>query len=102
MTEFEKILLDEISYLRSKAQANTAWREFAIDIEVRGRVHEGDLRIEFSVGESYGADSSAKAHSLRAALHEWTRRKSWNEANRPLMLGYNGELKADSAEEDSF
>lgn len=90
MTDFEKLLIQEIQHLRSRAQEHTIWTYFRVDIEVNGHVHEGELRIEFSVGDSYGT-GAAKGNSLRAAQEEFIRRKAWDEQNRPLMLSYSGE-----------
>ncbi len=87
---FEKLLIQEVTELRTLAQKSDEWTEFRIDIEVRGRVHSGELLIEFSIGEGYG-DSAAKGKSLRAALQEFVRRKDWNSKNQPLMISYTGE-----------
>jgi hypothetical protein len=94
MTEFEKLLIQEVQHLRTLAQAHTVWNDFHIDIEVRGRVHGGELKIEFTVGESYGS-GTATGNSLRAAQEEFLRRKNWDEKHRPLMISYTGEKEED-------
>lgn len=89
MTTFEQTLIDEIQKLRTRAQSCTDWTDFRIDIEVRGRVHSGQLKIEFSIGSEYGDTGSAKGSNLDNALEEYVRRMNWNKRNQPLMIGYD-------------
>lgn len=89
MTEFEQALVKEVQRLRAIAKQNTDWAQFRVDIEISGRVHSGEINIEFGVGEGYGAH--VKANNLDASLYEFMRRKGFEVSNKPLCISYDGE-----------
>lgn len=61
---------------------------FTFRLEASGRTHEGELKIEVSIGE-YGVE--VKGGSTEAVVREFLRRKGWEEANAPLALpDYSG------------
>ena len=70
--------LDEISSL-----------DFSIMID--GRVHDGELKIEYHLGSTYSTGGLVKGGDLPRVVEEYKRRFGWDKRNKPLMLGYNGE-----------
>lgn len=67
---------------------------FCFDLRIEGRVHSGDLRVEFRIGENQYAQD-VKAGTYRAMIEEFMRRHGWDKANRPLMIGYDATIQQD-------
>lgn len=57
---------------------------FNFNIEVDGRVLDGDLEIKFSFGGSYV--ETTKGGNLSRVTAEYLRRFGWNKRNDPLCL----------------
>ena len=71
------------------ADANVG-SEFRFDIEVSGRVQQGDVLVAYKIGDSYGFNQ-VTASSIDAAIEEYLRRRGWTARNKPLCISYDGE-----------
>jgi len=81
---FEEHLIETIRHLRSTL-ANSEVNTMRLDIEVTGRVHDGELLVTFRLGAEYGADQ-AKGDSLQSVTDEFLRRSSWGQRHNCLRI----------------
>ena len=90
LTPIEQFVGSLAAGIREDLKHLESLSSFCFAIRVDGRVHSGDLKVEFQIGESsYAMD--VKGGTYRAVIEEFMRRHGWDKANAPLMIGYNGE-----------
>ena len=65
---------------------------FRIDIEVSGRINDGEVLVEYRVGDCYGSNNP-KGARLAPVVSEYLRRRGWNKANAPMALMAPGEFR---------
>ena len=63
-----------------------------LDIEVEGRINDGDMKVTYTLGGTYSGDNP-KGARLAPVVSEYLRRKGWNEANAPMALMAPGEFR---------
>lgn len=81
---FEEHLIQVMKDMRA-ALAKADVSDMRFDIEVSGRVHDGDLSIRFKLGKEYG-QSMAMGDSIGAVTDEFLRRARWDARHDPLRL----------------
>lgn len=69
--------------------------EMNLEISITGRVHDGELKIEFKLSGGWQNDSRAKGGSLDAVVKEFLRRNGWDMTNAPLCLSFAPEVVED-------
>ena len=84
---FSKALTDVLFQIRDRLQEEEIISTMRFDIEVRGRVHEGELRIEFVLGQEY-ASINARGGNLEAVIEEFIHRELFNRKHKPLMINH--------------
>lgn len=83
----EGALKREIKRVREALQRDETLHSFSIQIKASGRVHEGQVKLEYGVGDSeYGVD--VKGDSLQAVVDELMRRRGWSAVHAPKALTY--------------
>lgn len=86
MKDFDNAVADFAVALRAELQKVESLSRFEFGVEISGRVHDGELKINYKCGEySYSADKTEGGRAT-AVVKEFLRRKGWNEANAPLCL----------------
>jgi hypothetical protein len=60
---------------------------FELVIRAEGRVHDGDIKITYTLGDYYGAGTS-KGGRLEPVIVECLRRYGWVQANEPTCLTF--------------
>lgn len=96
--EFERCLLETVRILRQEfAAQDRTYITFRVD--ARGRTHDGDLKVEFSLREQY-SDTEVVGGRLSAVLEEYSRRTNWTALNAPLCLPTVAESKVPVPELD--
>ncbi len=55
------------------------------------RVHDGDLKITFKLGNTYGKGGCVEGGILENVLKEYKRRFGWSQQNQPLELSFSPE-----------
>jgi hypothetical protein len=90
MTEFEKMVVEEVKRVRGRLQSNENLHQFHFQISASGRVHDGDIKIEFAFGEY---SPNVYSSSVETGLNEWERRQMWNKRNAGLVLTGPGAVK---------
>ena len=97
--DFEKALIEAVKMVRHELQACDTITTFALSIHASGRVHDGDVRISFTLST---AAATAEGNSLHRVVQETLRRHNWDERNAPLCIGYDGGVAPTSAPEEPF
>lgn len=95
MTAFRAELLSLAKYVRDSLREVGDLDSFKLEIEIEGRVHEGDIRINLALKHpyKYGFDIST-ASDLDALLEEFKRRFGWVKRNAPLCLPSAPQIEA--------
>lgn len=63
---------------------------FTLNINVSGRIQEGEVKCEYKLCKNYGADT--KGHALGPVVTEFLRREGWEERHAPLALPAPNEM----------
>lgn len=84
---FEDIVTAKVKeireYLASRDDGEIL-NHFVFRIEASGRVHDGHVKIEFSMADyDY---PSVRGNNVKMVLSEYVRRHGWNHENAPLMI----------------
>lgn len=83
---FEVALKEIVKDIRAELSTVESISSLDFDIDVSGRVHDGDINIEFRIGSSYSHGGQVKGGSITAVVSEYKRRFGWDERNTPLCL----------------
>jgi hypothetical protein len=81
-TRLESVLKTALGEIRA-ALAEADISEMDFEIYASGRIHDGNLRVRFKLGE-YG--DRTQGGSVEAVVEEYLRRHGWNERNVALCL----------------
>lgn len=87
IVSFEGALKREMRRVREQLQRDPALKAFKLEIVVSGRVHDGDLMLDYHLGGQYGEDI-VTGNSVQPVIDEYMRRKGWNSQNAPKAIGY--------------
>lgn len=85
MDQFHLAVANAVRSVRQQLAAANVGSTFRLDVEVSGRIQDGDVIVTYRLGDSYGANNPAGAR-LGPVVQEFLRRRGWNEANAPLCL----------------
>lgn len=91
MTEFEKAVVAEVRRVREIMQRNDGLSRFKFEIEAEGRLHDGEIKVTFAIGE-YGA--SVTANTVDDAIFEFQRRNGFDKRHSGLVLTGPGEVQS--------
>lgn len=94
----ERALLDAISELRSELQQNDTLHHIRFEIEASGRLHDGDIKVQFHLGEYY--TPAVTGDSLDAVLEEFARRRNWQLRHDALLLPNTADANAPANNEE--
>ena len=91
MTEFEKAVVAEVKRVREILQRNESLSHFVFNIHAEGRIHDGEARIKFSLGQY---SDSVSANNVDAAVREYMRRNGFDTLNSGLVLTGPGDVES--------
>lgn len=83
---FEIALKEIIKDIRAELESVESISSLDFEIDVSGRVHDGEIKIEFKLGSTYSVGGQVKSGSIEAIVSEYKRRFYWDERNTPLCL----------------
>lgn len=83
---FETALKEAVKDIREDLAKVESISFLDLGVEISGRIHDGDINIEFKLGSSYGTGGQVKGGSIAAVVSEYKRRHGWDERNTPLCL----------------
>lgn len=89
MTEFEKAVVAEVNRVRGILARDESLSHFHFTIEASGRIHDGEARIRFIIGQY---SSEVKANNVDGAVREFMRRNGFDSLNDGLVLSYSGSV----------
>lgn len=95
IVSFEGALKREIKRVRKEMQKVDSLHEMHLEIEVSGRLHEGELKLTFGIGEYSGR---VTGDSLQACLDEFLRRHGWEAIHEAKALSYE-KIPTDDSDE---
>jgi hypothetical protein len=75
-----------VTAIRARLQQCENLPSFELNISAKGRVHDGDVTISYSLEEYYG--EAVKGGRVEPVLIEFTRRYGWRRENAPVCLSY--------------
>ena len=75
-----------LSALRSRLQSLDTLSSFSFSIQASGRVHEGEIKVEFKLAPNTYHSNETCGGNFARVVTEFLRRLGWEEANQPLML----------------
>lgn len=86
IVSFEGAVKREVKRVRGALQKLEELATFRMEIVARGRVHDGDVKIEFTVGREYGGEVTGD--NMQAVLEEFMRRHGWKKAHNPVAITF--------------
>lgn len=86
---YEQTIKELAAYVRSELSVIDEIPKLDFDIEIDGRLHDGELKIKFSVGSVYETGGKVEGGSIDAVLQEYKRRFGWDQRNQPLELSFS-------------
>lgn len=97
MPLYEDQIKSLATFIRSDLQQVESLRSFTAEITISGRVHDGEMKIQFSIGGDYNS-GAVIGGTIEAVLTEYKRRQGWSKRNAPLELSFDGETKVDDTD----
>lgn len=91
ISPFEAALRSKIAEIRRLLQEIETLPAFRLDIEIDGRVHDGDINVIFKLSEGHYS-SATEGGDIDATVREFARRFGWKARNAPLRLSHLPEL----------
>src|SRR5438445_12049657 len=88
MSAYREYVKEMAAYVRNELQEIEDISSLQFDIDISGRLHDGELKIEFKLGSSYGVGGQVKGGDLEAIVREYKRRFGWDQRNKPLELSF--------------
>jgi hypothetical protein len=89
MPTLHELLTEEAQRVRQTLSQIDSLSSFRLDIEISGRVHSGELKIEYKLGEQYTLNF-VSSNEITSLVEEFMRRHGWNEAHQAKLLTYEG------------
>lgn len=88
IVSFEGALKREIKRLRERLANANIGSEFRLDIEVTGRVQEGEVKVTYKLSQGSYGQNATEGNSLAPTLDEFMRRYGWNSVNAPKAISF--------------
>lgn len=88
---YEQTIKELAAYVRAELSVINEISSLDFDIDISGRLHDGELKIKFSVGSTYSTGGKVEGGSIDAVLKEYKRRFGWDKRNQPLELSFSPE-----------
>jgi hypothetical protein len=87
---FDEMIKNLAIHVRDDLKQVEAISSLNFSIEVTGRVHDGDLKIKYSIGSAYSNGGEVKGGALDPVLTEYKRRFGWDQRHQPLCISFDG------------
>lgn len=89
---YEQVIKEIAVYVREELKHIDEIHTLNFSIDISGRLHDGELKIKFEIGSTYGAGGSVKGGNIEDVLVEYMRRFGWDKRNQPLELSFAPEM----------
>ena len=97
IVSFEGAIKREVRRVREEMKKCERVSELYLEINASGRIEDGDVKIEYQVGQSSYDSSKVRGDSLQACLDEFLRRHGWQQVHNPKAIGYE-KIPSDDSE----
>lgn len=87
---YDQMVKNLAQFLRDELRQLDEISSLDFEISIDGRVHDGELKIEYKLGSSYSTGGLVKGGDLPRVVDEYKRRFGWDKRNQPLMLTNDG------------
>ncbi|KKL77591.1 hypothetical protein LCGC14_2033370 [marine sediment metagenome] len=84
IVSFDGMIRRKSIEIKRQLSVLTQLSEFQVEITIKGRVHDGDLKFKYSVGPEYGP--KVTGNNLDTAVEEFMRRQGWEKDHAPLQI----------------
>tara|TARA_Y100000310_G_scaffold327344_1_gene393551 strand:+ start:651 stop:953 length:303 start_codon:yes stop_codon:yes gene_type:complete len=85
---FKESIESMVRTLREEMQVAETCTDFYFRVDATGRLHDGDIRISYQVGEDCYTGEHVKGNDPRICLEEYLRRHGWDTVNAPLSISF--------------
>ena len=87
IVSFEGAVKREVKRIREQLRADESLHEFEFDISIKGRVHDGDLKLTYELRDGPYDVRGVKGDSVNAVLDEFLRRRrGWTQRHAPKAI----------------
>lgn len=90
---YDQMVKNLANFLRDELRQLEEISSLDFEITIDGRVHDGDINIEYKLGSTYSTGGCVKGGNLPQVVDEYKRRFGWDRRNAALCIGFNGEIK---------
>lgn len=91
MSAYENTIKEIAAYIRAELNVIEELPNLQFSVDISGRLHDGELKIKFELGSTYGEGGCVKGGSIDAVIKEYKRRFGWDQRNQPLELSFSPE-----------
>lgn len=92
MTKFDDLIKSLALHIREELSKVEEISSIDFEVSIDGRAHDGELKIKYSLGSTYGSGGLVTGGRLEPVITEYLRRFGWDRRNKPLELSYDGEI----------
>lgn len=78
----------EIKRVRKELQKVDDLSYFRVTIQASGRVHDGDVKLTYSLSSAEYGSAEVEGDELQSVLDEMLRRHGWTAIHAPKAIGY--------------
>lgn len=90
---YDQMVKNLATFLRDELKQVDEISSIDFEIAIDGRVHDGDINIEYRLGNAYSTGGQVKGGDLPKVVDEYKRRFGWDKRNKPLCIGFDGEAQ---------
>ena len=72
--------------VKRQLEGAKAGSEFKLTIEAKGRVHDGELKIDFGLADNDYSGPQVRGNRLGPVVEEFIRRNGWAKSHAPLQI----------------
>ena len=87
---YDQMVRNLAVFLRDELRKIEEISSLDFEITIEGRVHDGELKIEYKLGSTYSDGGQVTGGDLPRVVAEYKRRFGWDKRNKPLCIGYDG------------
>lgn len=90
IVSFEGAIKREVKRIRErlKPAAELIGNAFQFEIQARGRILDGEVKLEYTIAGLYG-ENKVEGRDVNSVLEEYLRRSGWNAVNKPLEIAFD-------------
>jgi hypothetical protein len=100
IVSFEGAIKREVKRLRERLKGCPDLREFHLSITASGRLLDGTVKLQYSLGTTGYSSDDVKGDALPVVVDEFLRRMGWTQVHAPKAIAYERIVGDDTNPED--